>query len=172
MWIELPWPENPENICTWHTETLDSWFDLIRSYQQCISCFPHWRSNQQPKNAELKLYHWATCPHHTQTMQNQLIMVIARPIKLNGSCKLHPYSTQRTQSAPGPCLPRRIGNTHPCNYYNLKCKDIDMHFHFLRRGIILWIELPWPENFLVMVIQFMGTHVNPQAKFTLTSSSA
>ena len=24
LWIELPWPENPVNICAWHSETLDS----------------------------------------------------------------------------------------------------------------------------------------------------
>ena len=36
LWIELPRPENPMNINAWHTETLDSCFDLIRSYQQCI----------------------------------------------------------------------------------------------------------------------------------------
>ena len=37
----------------------------------------------------------------------------AWPINLNVSCKLHPYSLQRTQSPPGPCLPKRIGNTLP-----------------------------------------------------------
>ena len=34
--IELQWPENLANIYAWHTETLDSCFDLIRSQQQCI----------------------------------------------------------------------------------------------------------------------------------------
>ena len=33
LWIELPWPENPANTCAWHTETLGSCFDLIRSHQ-------------------------------------------------------------------------------------------------------------------------------------------
>ena len=36
LWIELPWPENPANTYTLHTETLDSCFDLIRSHQQRI----------------------------------------------------------------------------------------------------------------------------------------
>ena len=36
LWIELPWPENPANTYTWHTETLDSYFNLIMSHQQCI----------------------------------------------------------------------------------------------------------------------------------------
>ena len=36
MWIELPWPENLENTCMWHTETLHSCFNLIKSHQQSI----------------------------------------------------------------------------------------------------------------------------------------
>ena len=79
-------------------------------------------------------------------MPNQLVMVIARPINLNLSCKLHPYSLQRTRSPPEPCLLRRIGNTHLHNYYNLKDNDTDVHFTFLSWGIILWIELPRTEN--------------------------
>ena len=43
------------------------------------------------------------------------VMVIARPINLNVSCKLHLYSLQTTRSPPGP----RLENTHPRNYYNL-----------------------------------------------------
>ena len=38
MWIELPWPENPANSYAWHTETLDSCFDLIMYHQQCTPC--------------------------------------------------------------------------------------------------------------------------------------
>ena len=87
---------------------------------------PHWRWNQQLQNAEPKLSLWAIGPHRTKMMPNQLVMVIAQPINLNMSCKLHPYSLQRTWSPPGPCLPRRIGNMHPHNYYNLKGKDIDV----------------------------------------------
>ena len=73
-------------------------------------------------------------------------MIIARPINLNVSCKLHLYSLQWTRSPSGPHLPKRIRNMHPCNYYDLKGKDIDVYFSFLSRGIILWIESPWPEN--------------------------
>ena len=40
LWIELRWPENPANTYPWHTETLDSCFDLIRSHQQCIPWSP------------------------------------------------------------------------------------------------------------------------------------
>ena len=103
---------------------------------------PHWRLNQQPQNPEPKLYHWALNPHGTQVMPNQLVMVIVQPINLNVFCKL----LQRTLSPPGSRLPRRIGNMHSYNYYNPKGKDIDVHFLFLSRGIILWIELPWLEN--------------------------
>ena len=34
--IELPQPENTENTCTRHTETLDSCFDLFMSHPQRI----------------------------------------------------------------------------------------------------------------------------------------
>ena len=54
-------------------------------------------------------------------------MVIAQLINLNVSCKLHPYSFQRTQLPPGLRLPKKIRNTHPRNYYDLKGKDIDVH---------------------------------------------
>ena len=40
MWIELPWPENLANTYAWYTETLDSCFNFIRSYQQCILWSP------------------------------------------------------------------------------------------------------------------------------------
>ena len=146
LWIELPWPENLPNTCVRHTETLDSCFNLIGLISSVYHDLPHWRLNQQPQNAEPKLYYWAISSHRTQVMPNQLVMAIVQSINLNVSCKLHPYSLQRTQSPPGPCLPRRIENIHPSNYYNLKGKDIDVHFLFLSWGIILWIELPWPEN--------------------------
>ena len=58
-------------------------------------------------------------------------MVIAWPINLNVSCKLHLYSLQRTRSPPGPHLPKTIRNIHLRNYYDLKGKDIDLHFLFL-----------------------------------------
>ena len=92
----------------------------------------HLRSSQWPQNAETKLYHWAICPHRAQVMPNQLVMVIAQPNNLNVFCKSYPYSLQRTRSPPGPRLPRRIGNTHPRNYYNLKGKVIDVHFLFFK----------------------------------------
>ena len=45
--------------------TLNSCFNLIASYD-----LYHWRSNQQPQIAELKLYHWAIGPYHTEAMPN------------------------------------------------------------------------------------------------------
>ena len=48
---------------------------------------------------------------------------------------------------PGPRLPKKLRNTHPRNYYDLKGKGIDVHiFIFQVEELILWIELPWPEN--------------------------
>ena len=35
-WLMLNWIVNVTNTCTWHTEILDSCFDLITSHQQCI----------------------------------------------------------------------------------------------------------------------------------------
>ena len=68
----------------------------------------------------------SSSPYCIQVMLNQLVMVIARPINLNVSCKLHPSSLQRTRSSPGPGPPKRVGNMHTCNYYDLKGKDIDV----------------------------------------------
>ena len=108
--------------------------------------FHHWRSSHRPQIAVPKLYNCATSCSGTQVTPNQLVMVIVRPINLNVSCKLHPYSLQKTRSPPRPRLPRKIRNTHPRNYYDLKGKDIDLHFLFLCWGIILWIELLRPGN--------------------------
>ena len=68
-------------------------------------------------------------------------MVSARPINPNVSCKLNPYSFQRKRSPTGSHLPKMIGNTHPRNYYNLKSKDIDVHFFKLRNYIVNWITI-------------------------------
>ena len=118
LWIESPWAENPVFSCVRHTEPLDSCFDLIRSHLMFIPWSLRWRTNQRPQNAEPKLYHLAFGSHHTQAMPNQLVMAIVRPINLNMSCKLFPYTLQRSMLPPGPRLPNRIGNTRPCNYYN------------------------------------------------------
>ena len=40
LWIELLWPENLVNTYAWHTETLESYFNLIWSHQQCIPWSP------------------------------------------------------------------------------------------------------------------------------------
>ena len=100
------------------------------------------------------LYHITACklsltsdPHYAQVTLNQLVMLIAWSITLNVSCRLRPYSLQRTRSPPGPRLPKRIRNTHPRNYCDLKGgQGYRSTFSLLSRGIILWIELPRPEN--------------------------
>ena len=56
-------------------------------------------------------------------------MVIVRPIDLNVSCKLHPYSSQRTRSPPRPRLPKRIRNTRPRNYYGSISSGGDYGIH-------------------------------------------
>ena len=72
----------------------------------------HCRSNQRPHIAVPKLYNWAISSYRTQVTPNQLVLVIARPYNLNVSCKLHPYSFQRTRSPPEPRLPKKLRNTH------------------------------------------------------------
>ena len=91
---------------------------------------PHWRPNQRPQITEPKLYSWDINPYRTQVMPNQLVMVIVRLINLNMSCKLHPFSLQRTRWSPGPRLDKRFRNTHLRKYYDLKGKDRDLHFLF------------------------------------------
>ena len=55
----------------------------------------NWKSNQRPQNAEPKLYNWAISQHRIQVMLNHQVMVIGRPINLNVTCKLHPYTLQK-----------------------------------------------------------------------------
>ena len=124
LWIELPWPAN--------TYTRKHWTAVLTLLGLISSVYcdlRHWRLNQRPQIAEPKFNNWATSPY-AQVMPNQLVMVIAWPINLNVSCKLHLYSLQRTWLPPGPRLPKRIRNTHSRNYYNLKGKDTDLHFIF------------------------------------------
>ena len=72
-------------------------------------------------------------------------MVTARPINLIVSCKLHPYSLQTTQSPPGPCLPKRTGNTHPRNYYDKKyilySQIIELKKLWNRKGTVIPIMI-------------------------------
>ena len=90
LWIEISRLENPANTCAW----LDCFFGLIRSHQSILWSRP---LGIEPATTEPKHNHWAHNPHCTQVIPNQLVMVIARPINLNVSCKLHPYSLQRTR---------------------------------------------------------------------------
>ena len=85
----------------------------------------NWESSQRPQIAEPKLYNCAISSYRTQVMPNWLVMVNGRLINLNVSFKLQPYSSQLP---PGLRLPKRIRNTHPRNYYNLKGMDIDVYF--------------------------------------------
>ena len=110
-----------------HSTAVSTLLGLISSVYRDL---PDWRSNQRPQNAEPKHYHWAIIPYRTQVTPNQFVMAIARLINLNVFCKLYPYSLQRTRSPPGQLPPRRIGNTQPRNYYNLKGKDIVFIFLF------------------------------------------
>ena len=126
-WIMMT-RKSGEHLFTAHTETLDCLFDLIRSHQRFISWSPSLEIEPATTDCRAETLQLSISPCRTQVTPNQLVMVIAQPINLNVSFKLHLYSLQGTRSPPGPRLLSRIGNTHPINYYNLKDKDIDLHF--------------------------------------------
>ena len=105
----------------------------------------HWRLNQRPQNAELKLYHRAINPHCTQVMPNQLVMVIAWPITwmclASYICTLYRgHSHLQGHILPGG-LEIRIHVIIMTSRKEYRCT-----FSFIIRGIILWIKLWWPEN--------------------------
>ena len=131
MWIELPWPENLANTYTQHTETLDdSCFDLIRSHQQCISWSPLLKikpATIECRAETLPLNHQSTFHTSDAKLTSHGNCAANKP-----ECVLQVTTVLFTekQTLLGPRLPERIGNTHPHNYYNLKGKDIGVHFLF------------------------------------------
>ena len=70
----------------------------------------HWRLNQQPQTAELKLHNWAIGPYHTEVMPNQLVMVNARPLNLNLKVHFIPTVDMATPGA----MSSQVGTTYPC----------------------------------------------------------
>ena len=128
----MNWLTMTRKICWTPTHNIREHWTAVSTLLGLISSvyrnLHHWRLNQRPQIAVPKLYNWTTSSYCTQVTPNQLVMVIARPNNLNVSCKLHPYSLQRTWSPPpGPRLPKKLRNTHPRNYYDLKGKGIDVH---------------------------------------------
>ena len=82
-----------------------------------------------------KLYNWVTSSYQTLVTPNQLVMVIARPNNLNMSCKLYPYSFQRTRFPhPGPRLSQKLRNTYTRNYYDPKGKGMYIFLFFKKRN--------------------------------------
>ena len=101
LWIELPRPENPANPWARDTETLDCCCDLIRSHQQCIPWYLPMESEPTITEYRVETLLQTPNPHRTQVTPNQLVIVNALPINLKISCKLHPYSVQKTRSPHG-----------------------------------------------------------------------
>ena len=177
LWIELPLPENLANTHAEHTETLDSCFNLIRSYQQYIPWSPPLEI--EPVTTDCRAKTLQLNNQFISHMPNQLVTVIAQPINLNVSRKLHLYSLQRTRSPPGPCLPKRIRNTYLCNYYDLKGKDIGQNSYpvflyvvlvfarFSGRGNSIHNIIPLlkKENVHLFRIGFTYNHFNPTKIF-------
>ena len=93
-------------------------------------------------------------------------MVIAQPINLNVSSKLHPHSLQRTRSPPGQRLPKRIRNAHPRNYYNFAGKDIDIRRIFCHDNSIHNIipQLKKRENVHLQRLIFHKALTNKQTR--------
>ena len=123
LWIELPWPENPPN-----TYAREHWIDvstLLGLISSIYRNLHHRRSNQRQQIAVPKLNNCANSSYCIQATPNQRVMVIARPNNLNMSCKLHPYSFQRTRSPHplGPRLPKKLRNMHPRNYYTSGARE-------------------------------------------------
>ena len=130
FWIDQSWPENLGTTCVQHRGTLDSCFDVIRSHQQCIPCSPPLEIKTATTECRTETLPLSHHPHRTQLTPNQLVKVIARRINPNVSCKLQMHSVHWTRSTLLPRLSRRIGNTHPRNYYSHKGKAIYEHFLF------------------------------------------
>ena len=107
-----------QTICQTPTHVIQEHWTAVLSLLGLISSVYHnlhpWRSNQWPQIAVPKLYNLATNSYRKQVTPNQLVMVNAWPTNINVSCKLHPYSFQRTWSPPGPCLPKKLRNTAVC----------------------------------------------------------
>ena len=80
LWIELPWPENPASTCAWHTETLDSCFDVIRSHQQWIPWHPSLEIEQATTERRAETLPLSLLS--TQVTPNLLVIIFARPINL------------------------------------------------------------------------------------------
>ena len=96
------WNYNDQNTSARHTVTQDICFDLIRFHQLCIPLPP--LLGIELVTTDAKLYDWANSPYHTEVTPNQLVMVIERPINLNVSCKLHPYSLQNKVETAAQCF--------------------------------------------------------------------
>ena len=83
------------NIVNWITMTRKSadmiYWTAVSTLLGLISSvyrnLHHWRSNQWPQIAVLKLYNWAISSYCTQVTLNQLVMVIARPNNLKITLK-------------------------------------------------------------------------------------
>ena len=68
--IGLPWLENPASTSMWHTEHWTAVLTLLGLISSAYRDLHHWRSNQQPQTAELKLCHWATGPYRAEAKPN------------------------------------------------------------------------------------------------------
>ena len=67
-WIALTRKSGKHSI--WHIEHWTAVLTLLGLISSVYHDLYHWRLNQQPQNPELKLYHWSSSPHCTQTMPN------------------------------------------------------------------------------------------------------
>ena len=74
--IELTREENPANTCAWHTETLGSYFDLIKSIWAVYTVMSP--TGDQTSDHRMQSRNSTTEPlnlHRTQVTPNQVITV-------------------------------------------------------------------------------------------------
>ena len=105
--FELSWLENPANAYMWHTEHWTAVSTLLGLISSAYRDLHHWRSNQQPQNAEAE----------TLPLGHQFISHISnaeltshgdnvRPLNL--MCLEGTYSLQRTLPPPELRLPKSV----------------------------------------------------------------
>ena len=144
LWIELPWPDNLSN-------THGNARELFRPYWVSSAVYTMISTTgDRTSDHVLQSRNWAISPYPKQVTPNLFVRVIARPINLTVSCKLHPYSLQRAQSPTGARLPKRIKNTHLRNSYKELMLLLRLNKLNLKSQLYFLFETVIPKTISVM----------------------
>ena len=98
----------------------------------------HWRSNQWPQKAELKLYHWAINPQRAQALPNEVVTINVWP--LNQMCLVGTFA-------------RFI--SHGNSIYNIWFLYLKMYIYFAAHEV----KLTWMLNTNLVRHGIGGGHV-------------